>query len=39
LNDDVPAEVKQARAEAVMEIQQGISAQLNQDKVGTRTTF
>lgn len=34
LNDDVPAEVKQARAEAVMEIQQGISAQLNQDKVG-----
>ena len=34
LNDDVPAEVKQARAEAVMEVQQGISAQLNQDKVG-----
>ena len=34
LNDDVPAEVKQARAEAVMEVQQGISAKLNQDKVG-----
>lgn len=34
LNDNVPDEVKQARAEAVMEIQQGISAQLNQDKVG-----
>lgn len=34
LNDNVPAEVKQTRAEAVMEIQQGISAQLNQDKVG-----
>ncbi len=34
LNDNVPDEVKQTRAEAVMEIQQGISAQLNQDKVG-----
>jgi ribosomal protein S12 methylthiotransferase len=34
LNDDVPAEVKQARAEAVMEVQQGISATLNQAKVG-----
>jgi ribosomal protein S12 methylthiotransferase len=34
LNDDVPAEVKQTRAEAVMEVQQGISAKLNQDKVG-----
>ena len=34
LNDDVPAEVKQARAEAVMEVQQGISATLNQTKVG-----
>lgn len=34
LNDDVPAEVKQARAEAVMEVQQGVSAKLNQDKVG-----
>jgi ribosomal protein S12 methylthiotransferase len=34
LNDDVPAEVKRARAEAVMEVQQGVSAKLNQDKVG-----
>ena len=34
LNDDVPSEVKQARAEAVMEVQQGISATLNQTKVG-----
>lgn len=34
LNDDVPAEVKQERAEAVMDLQQGISASLNQTKVG-----
>ena len=34
LKDDVPADVKQARAEAVMEAQQGISAALNQEKVG-----
>jgi ribosomal protein S12 methylthiotransferase len=34
LNDDVPAEVKQQRAEAVMEIQQGISFEINQQKVG-----
>jgi ribosomal protein S12 methylthiotransferase len=34
LNDDVPAEVKQERAEAVMDVQQGISASLNQEKVG-----
>jgi len=34
LNDDVPADVKQERAEAVMDIQQGISASLNQEKVG-----
>lgn len=34
LNDDVPDEVKQERAEAVMDIQQGISASLNQEKVG-----
>ncbi|MGL4597003.1 MAG: TRAM domain-containing protein, partial [Bacteroidia bacterium] len=34
LNDDVPAEVKQERAEAVMEIQQGISSALNAQKVG-----
>lgn len=34
LNDDVPAEVKQARAEAVMQVQSGISYELNQQKVG-----
>lgn len=34
LNDDVPADVKQARAEAVMEVQQGISFAINQQKVG-----
>jgi ribosomal protein S12 methylthiotransferase len=34
LKDDVPAEVKQARAEAVMEIQSGISFDINQQKVG-----
>jgi ribosomal protein S12 methylthiotransferase len=34
LNDDVPADVKQERAEAVMDVQQGISASLNQEKVG-----
>jgi ribosomal protein S12 methylthiotransferase len=34
LKDDVPAEVKQQRAEAVMELQQGISLELNQQKIG-----
>ena len=34
LNDDVPAEVKQSRAAEIMEIQQGISLELNQLKVG-----
>jgi tRNA A37 methylthiotransferase MiaB len=34
LQDDVPQDVKQARAEAVMELQQGISASLNQEKTG-----
>lgn len=34
LKDDVPAEVKQERAEAVMELQQGISFAINQQKVG-----
>lgn len=34
LNDDVPADVKHARAEAVMEVQQGISFAVNQQKVG-----
>ena len=34
LRDDVPADIKQARAEAIMEVQQGISLQLNQQLVG-----
>jgi ribosomal protein S12 methylthiotransferase len=34
LIDNVPAEVKQKRAEAVMQIQQGISEEMNQQKVG-----
>ncbi|TNE53316.1 MAG: 30S ribosomal protein S12 methylthiotransferase RimO [Bacteroidetes bacterium] len=32
--DDVPAEVKQERANAIMELQSGISYELNQQKVG-----
>jgi len=32
--DDVPAEVKQERVDAIMELQQGISLELNQAKVG-----
>jgi ribosomal protein S12 methylthiotransferase len=34
LVDDVPAEVKQERADAVMDVQMGISASLNQEKIG-----
>ncbi len=34
LEDNVPAEIKQERADAVMDLQQGISATLNQEKVG-----
>ena len=34
LKDNVPQAVKQERAEAVMNIQQGISLELNQEKVG-----
>lgn len=34
LEDDVPAEIKQQRADEIMELQAGISYQLNQDKVG-----
>lgn len=34
LKDDVPAKVKQARTEAVMALQQGISFDLNQKKIG-----
>lgn len=33
--DDVPTEVKQERIDAVMELQQGISLELNQAKIGT----
>ncbi len=32
--DDVPAEVKQRRAEEIMELQAGISQEINQSKVG-----
>lgn len=34
MEDDVPAEIKQERADAIMELQQGISWELNQEKVG-----
>ncbi|MFT4660316.1 MAG: ribosomal protein S12 methylthiotransferase [Patiriisocius sp.] len=34
MDDDVPQEVKQQRADAVMDIQSEISAELNQDKIG-----
>ena len=34
LIDDVPAEIKQDRADAIMEIQQGISFEKNQEKIG-----
>ncbi|OIQ37166.1 MAG: ribosomal protein S12 methylthiotransferase RimO [Crocinitomix sp. MedPE-SWsnd] len=34
LEDDVPAELKQERADAIMELQAGISYDLNQAKVG-----
>ncbi|HVW15416.1 MAG TPA: 30S ribosomal protein S12 methylthiotransferase RimO [Mucilaginibacter sp.] len=34
LQDDVPEEVKQSRADAIMEIQQGISFGKNQEKIG-----
>jgi ribosomal protein S12 methylthiotransferase len=34
MKDDVPNDVKQQRADEVMELQQGISMELNQQKVG-----
>lgn len=34
MSDDVPEEVKQERADAVMELQQGISLELNHQRVG-----
>ena len=32
--DDIPAEIKQERADSIMELQQGISYELNQQKIG-----
>jgi ribosomal protein S12 methylthiotransferase len=32
--DDIPSEIKQERADAIMELQQGISYELNQQKIG-----
>ena len=32
--DDVPTDVKQERVDTIMELQQGISLELNQDKIG-----
>lgn len=32
--DDIPADIKQERADELMELQQGISQELNQEKVG-----
>jgi len=32
--DDIPADIKQERADALMEVQQGISHELNQQKIG-----
>src|SRR5688572_6960728 len=34
MKDDVPAEVKQERADAVMELQQNISLEINQQRIG-----
>ncbi|HLX66312.1 MAG TPA: 30S ribosomal protein S12 methylthiotransferase RimO, partial [Puia sp.] len=34
LDDDVPAEVKQSRAQEIMEVQQEISYEINRDKIG-----
>jgi len=34
MEDNIPAEIKQERADAIMEIQQGISYELNQQKIG-----
>lgn len=34
LNDDIPQEIKQERADAVMNVQQEISFSLNRDKIG-----
>jgi len=34
LEDNVPEEVKQDRADAIMELQQGISVEMNEEKIG-----
>jgi ribosomal protein S12 methylthiotransferase len=34
MEDDIPAEIKQERADAIMELQQAISWELNQQKIG-----
>ncbi|MEQ8424710.1 MAG: 30S ribosomal protein S12 methylthiotransferase RimO [Cyclobacteriaceae bacterium] len=34
MNDDVPAEVKQERVDTIMDLQQSISLELNQQKIG-----
>lgn len=34
LEDDVPQELKESRVEQIMEVQQGISYEINQDKIG-----
>jgi ribosomal protein S12 methylthiotransferase len=34
LSDDIPEEVKQERADKIMKIQQGISLEINEDKIG-----
>ena len=34
LSDDVPEDIKQQRADAIMELQQGISFEKNQEKIG-----
>ena len=36
MKDDVPDEVKQQRLEAIMELQEGISAEINAEKVGKK---
>ena len=36
LEDDVPDEIKKERADAIMELQAGISHELNQEKVGKK---
>jgi ribosomal protein S12 methylthiotransferase len=34
MNDDVPADIKQERTDIIMELQQGISQEINQTKIG-----